>query len=113
MRFILVMFALATLALAAGADSFDDHRRAGFPQEVRRHAHPSDTGRFTGYQVGGGRVLRGGGDGPAANEGTWGWDYTGGWFKRHVAPSWWHGRRHQGGVGAYQAEGPTLLPRLK
>jgi hypothetical protein len=103
----------AALAWAEPADTWDEQRRAGFPQEVHRWAKPSDTGRYTGYWIGGGRVLRRGGDGPAPEEGTWGWDYVGGAFQRRVIPSWWHGRRYQGGVGAYAPEGPTLLPRLK
>ena len=72
----------AAVAWADPPDSHDEHRRAGYPQEVHRHAVPSDTGRYVGYWVGGGAVSRRHGDGPAPHEGTWGWDYTGGWFQR-------------------------------
>ncbi|HKI32739.1 MAG TPA: hypothetical protein VKA46_12885 [Gemmataceae bacterium] len=38
-------------------------------------ARPSDTGHYVGYDVGGGCVWHG--DGPAPDQGTWGWDYGG------------------------------------
>jgi hypothetical protein len=88
--------------------SYDEQHRAGFPEEVSRWAKPSDTGRYTGYQVGGGARLRRG-EPPLAHEGTWGWDYTGGLFQRRVIHNWWHGRRYQGGPGAYRTDGPKVL----
>ena len=68
------LFALL-LAGTGRAQLPDGHQRAGNPQEVSPWARPSDTGRYVGYLVGGGAVCRG--DGPTADEGTWGWDYTG------------------------------------
>lgn len=51
------------------------------------------------------------GDYPYANEGTWGWDYRGWIIPRRVNLLWWHGRRAQGGPGAYKTDGP-FLPHL-
>lgn len=99
-------------ACADPPDSWDNHRRAGFPQEVSRFARPSDTGRYVGYTVGGGAGGRKGNQ-PFAHEGTWGWDYTGGLFQRRVILGWWHGRRYQGGSGAYGTEGPKVLPEIE
>jgi hypothetical protein len=108
-----VTFTGVALAWPEPADSWSEHRRAGFPQETSHIARPSDTGRYTGYLAGGGAVLGRRGDAPLPHEGTWGWDFRGGRFRRHVVPGWWHGRRYQGGTGRYQTDGPTLLPRLE
>ena len=109
-------FALsAALLLVGGAASADPpgnaaaHARAGYPQEVSRFARPSDTGRYVGYPVGGGCAFPRKGDPPGPNDGTWGWDYLGGCFQRRVILHWWHGRRYQGGAGAYETEGPRVL----
>jgi hypothetical protein len=80
--------------------------RAGYPQEVACYARPSETGRSIGYYVGGGSPCRG--DFPCPAEGTWGWDYQG-WIPRHIALGWWHGRRYQGGAGAYKTDGPRVF----
>lgn len=114
---------LASLALAAGtwltmahtaraqsAPSVEDPARAGHPQEIARWAKPSDTGRYVGYYVGGGAWNYRQSDPPLPDEGTWGWDFAGGHFRRRVVLNWWHGRRYQGGTGAYQTEGPRLPP---
>jgi hypothetical protein len=71
-------------------------------------AVPSDTGHYLGYYVGGGcgRPLKG--EQRRADEGTWGWDYQGWLVPRRVMLQWWHGRRSQGGTGAYNTEGPKL-----
>ena len=103
---------ITTGAGADPADSWDNQRRAGFPQEVSRFARPSDTGRYIGYTVGGGAGRRKG-DAPLQLEGTWGWDYSGGLFQRRVIPGWWHGRRYQGGSGAYGTDGPKVLPEVE
>ena len=70
---------------------------------------PSDTGRYIGYWVGGGCAIWHKAEPPCLDEGTWGWDFTGGLFQRRVDLGWWHGRRYQGGIGAYKTEGPRLL----
>src|SRR5207249_1613117 len=80
--------------------------RAGYPNEISCLAHPSDTGRYYGYYVGGGSPCRGGGPNWPA-EGTWGWDYGGlccGWKKIELL--WNH--RYQGGTGAYKIDGPPV-----
>ena len=51
------------------------------------------------------------GDPPFADDGTWGWDFRGGLIQRKVILNWWHGRRYQGGVGAYGTDREKLLPR--
>lgn len=90
--------------------------RAGNPQCISRHAAPSVTPSYSGYTVGGGSVFCGGPR--CAEEGTWGWDYMGGHVPRHVFQRWTHGRRYQGGTGAYKVDGPevpnvfNIRPRL-
>jgi hypothetical protein len=61
------------------------------------YARPSDTGS----------PCRG--DAPAPDEGVWGWDYSGACFWPRIALLWNHGRRYQGGPGAYRTDGPRLL----
>jgi hypothetical protein len=85
----------------------DEQKRAGYPQEQSRLAHPGINPRYIGYYVGGGATWLRKGDAPLADEGTWGWDYQG-WLPRRVKLNWWHGRRYQGGVGAYRTDGPKL-----
>jgi hypothetical protein len=83
-------------------------QRAGNPQEASPLARLSDSGGFIGYYVGGGAVSRRRGDGPYIGEGTWGWDFQGKFLERQINLLWWHGRRAQGGSGAYKTDGPTL-----
>ena len=86
----------------------DDDRRAGHPQEVSRFARPVDVSRSVGYMIGGGAVNRHKADPPGSADGTWGWDYSGWLIHRRVDLGWWHGRRYQGGSGAYKTDGPKL-----
>ena len=108
----LAFFALTCSAFRAHAQSpiedYSPFARAGNPQETSRLARPGDSGGFIGYYVGGGAVSRQRGAGPYINEGTWGWDFQGKFFARRVNLLWWHGRRTQGGVGAYKTDGPVL-----
>ena len=86
----------------------DRHARAGCPQTVAPWAHCSYNTSYDGYYVGGGAAHRG--DGPRFPcDGTWGWDYFGRHFDRHVALGWWHGRRYQSGGGKYDTDGPKVL----
>jgi len=81
--------------------------RAGHPDCISKCARPSVTPAYVGYYVGGGAVGPKA-EPPLASDGTWGWDYQGGWFRRRVILNWWHGRRYQGGIGAYKTDGPHL-----
>ncbi len=81
---------------------------AGGPPHVAWYARPSDTKHYIGYYVGGGCHCLG--DPPSLTEGTWGWDYRGFLIPKDVVLSWCHGRRCQGGAGAYRTVGPTNLP---
>jgi hypothetical protein len=84
--------------------------RAGFPNTLARHVEPTNAGDSHGYYVGGG-----GGHGSGArcrNEGTFGWDYTGVHFPRKVNLGWNHGRKNQGGTGAYKTDGPFEVPNI-
>ena len=96
------------LPVRAWCQQVDDQRRAGYPLEQSRLAHPSENPYQVGYYVGGGAATYRHSDGPLADEGTWGWDYQGWLIKRRVILNWWHGRRYQGGVGAYKTDGPKL-----
>ncbi len=100
-----------SLLAASGQAQQPGQQRAGNAQEVAPWARPSDTGRYVGYLVGGGSVNYRKSEPPSPDEGTWGWDYRGGLLQRRVMLNWWHGRRYQGGVGAYQTDGPKVLPR--
>ncbi|MDR3635920.1 MAG: hypothetical protein P4L84_19110 [Isosphaeraceae bacterium] len=80
--------------------------RAGSPHVISAHAQPTNTPEYVGYYVGGGSAH--GGDARTWQEGTWGWDYEGMHFRRHVGLNWSHGRRYQGGTGSYRADGPHL-----
>jgi hypothetical protein len=83
------------------------HERAGFPLAFKRHLQPSFTPATKGYYVGGGAAH--GGEPPFWHEGTWGWDDTGFcWFSPHVRLGWYHGRKYQGGTGAYRTDGPVV-----
>ena len=83
-----------------------DHERAGCAMNVRRFAIPSNTRHYGGYQVGGGTPF--GGEGPTLEEGVFGWDYFGVLFNKRVALNWSHGRKYQGGTGAYSTDGPRV-----
>jgi hypothetical protein len=83
--------------------------RAGQPQQVRRLTSPTYTGAYNGGWVGGGAGILG--DQPRMNEGVWGRDYVGLAFPRYVRPLWLHGRRQQGGTGAYSSDGPRIIKR--
>jgi hypothetical protein len=102
----LLLLALATRPAAGGEDPW---RRAGYPEQVSPCARPSDTGRYTGYYVGGGAPCKG--EDRTPDEGTWGWDYCGLCFPARIVLRWWHGRC-QGGTGAYKTDGPKLLEKL-
>src|SRR6266446_3892340 len=77
-------------------ENVQGHQRAGNPLVVAPWAKPSDTGRYVGYQVGGGALNMGKAEPAYPDDGTWGWDYQGGLFRRRVILGWWHGRRYQG-----------------
>ena len=86
----------------------DRHACAGWPQCVAPWARPSYGCHEWGYYVGGGAAAHG--DCRCSHEGTWGWDYHGRLFTKRVALGWYHGRREQGGYGAYKSDGPHILP---
>ena len=84
-----------------------EHVRAGCPRLISALAAPTNTSHYGGYYVGGGTITVG--DGQGSHDGTWGWDYGGILVHKWVSLGWTHGRRHQGGAGAYRTAGPTLL----
>jgi hypothetical protein len=113
---LLVLGAVAVRAHAAdlGCDcrptrraDVHPHVRAGCPQSIAWWAQPSNSAHYGGYYVGGGALCHG--DGRCADEGTWGWDYLGALFTKHVRLGWSHGRLYQGGAGAYETDGPKVL----
>jgi hypothetical protein len=107
------------LAFAAGCklcrpcDDGASHERAGHPNEVAPWAHPSDTGRYVGYEVGGGAAHARHAEPPSPDDGTWGWDYHGSCLPSRVVLGWWHGRKPQGGTGAYNSDGPRPLHAIE
>lgn len=83
------------------------HVRAGYPQCLATHVQATNTAGGVGYYVGGGAAH--GGAARCREEGTWGWDETGHpGCRRRVALGWWHGRKDQGGTGAYATDGPHV-----
>lgn len=96
---------LAGCSICGKRAECDEEARAGHPSQVAPWAHPSDTGRYIGYEVGGGAACHG--EGPVSpDEGTWGWDYLGYCLPSKIVLGWWHERRCQGGEGAYKTDGP-------
>src|SRR6266404_9043296 len=76
-----------------GAAAASSYQIGGHDDCLSRHAHPSNTPAYGGYYVGGGAPHHG--DERFADEGTWGWDYFGHHFNRHIDLGWWHGGRYQ------------------
>jgi hypothetical protein len=74
-------------------------------QPVAWWAVPSNNPHYIGYYAGGGAPLRRS-EPRGPDDGTWGWDYRGWLISRRVTLGWWHGRRYQGGTGAYRTDGP-------
>lgn len=95
-------------AIPLGSDGHNHtFERAGYPNEVSKLAHPTNTPKYAGYYVGGGCVCRGGGPGPL--QGTYGWDFVGGCLVRpKVMLAWCFKCRYQGGSGAYKTDGPHV-----
>ena len=90
----------------------DQFHRAGDPQCVSPLAMPSESPFEEGYFVGGGAPVKGFvGEERRHDEGTWGTDYTGIIVRKKTNLRWSHGRRYQGGVGAYRTDGPRLIHR--
>jgi hypothetical protein len=85
--------------------------RSGNGGQPAWYARASDAGQYTGYPVGGGAPFRG--EAPLSGEGVWGWDYEGWHFRPRIALLWGHGRKYQGGAGAYQTDGPRFLQECK
>jgi hypothetical protein len=80
--------------------------RAGFPNEISPHAKPTYTPDYVSYYVGGGAHHSG--EPRRVEEGTWGRDYRGLLLPRHVWLGWSHGRKYQGGTGAYDPDGHVV-----
>jgi len=81
-----------------------DHACAGCAGLIRKYAIPSNTPHYGSYWVGGGLPIFG--DDPLLHEGTFGWDYYGILFTKRIDLNFSHGRRYQGGFGAYKTDGP-------
>lgn len=94
-----------TAEIPYGTTTEADHtmERAGYPMEVSKCATVVETCAYVGYPVGGGAPCKGGSPGPT--DGTFGWDYQGRCFKRHVF-LWWYRYKPQGFDGAYKTDGP-------
>jgi len=90
----------------AASSLYGDPPAAPSLQPIAWWAVPSNSAANLGHYVGGGctPLLRG--EPRRLDEGTWGWDYQGCLIPRHVNLGWWHGRRYQGGTGAYRTDGP-------
>lgn len=98
------------LAMMSGSLARGQHleSRAGYLGRVAWWAAPSETPAYSGGYIGGGRVFKG--EPRFVHEGTWGWDYEGRFLTRRVFLNWGHGRRYQGGTGAYRTDGGPKIP---
>jgi hypothetical protein len=109
---LIAFWTFTNIATAGDALDFRRHdpfRRAGYPDEVRRHAIPSETPHYSMGLVGGGAAVRG--EPPWPAEGTWGWDYHGVVFPKRVWLGWLHGRHARSGTRGYRTDGPKLIHR--
>ncbi|MBW3596724.1 MAG: hypothetical protein KY475_05550 [Planctomycetes bacterium] len=88
-----------------GRYAMDDQVRAGYPDTLSRWAVRSVTPAYSAGWVGGGTLLPGQPRYIHA-DGVWGFDYDGWLLNRRIWLGWSHGRRYQGGRGAYDSEGP-------
>jgi hypothetical protein len=97
----------SSMPTVCAPDSHDGHHRSGHPERLACYAQPSNDCNYSSGYVGGGSQFHG--CGRFAQEGTWGRDYCG-WLVSHRPwLKWSHGRRNQGGSGAYKTDGPHLL----
>jgi hypothetical protein len=103
---VTAMITLSSVALSAQDPPRTTHHSPPPLQPIARFAMPSNNARYIGYYVGGGCACRFKAEPRRPDEGTWGWDYQGALIPRIVNLGWWHGRRYQGGTGAYQTDGP-------
>lgn len=88
----------------------DQFHRAGDPQCTSPLAGPGESPHAVGYYVGGGARVKGWiGEERRPQEGTWGTDYSGCLIRKKIDLRWSHGKRAQGGVGAYRTDGPRLI----
>src|SRR5258708_271545 len=104
-RLIAFVIALTLTGSAAAQEVAPAHRILESRSRVFWWALPSDTGHNIGYHVGGGASQPHQAEPRRDDEGTWGWDYQGWLLPRRVMNGWWHGRRAQGGTGAYRTDG--------
>ncbi|MBI5759995.1 MAG: hypothetical protein HZA46_15870 [Planctomycetales bacterium] len=106
---IAMVNAQATRAAEPAATPWQRLSRAGHPQTVAKWARCTNSLSYSGYYVGGGAAWHG--EPRRCDEGTWGWDYAPGHaLSPKVALGWWHGRKSQGGTGAYRTDGARFPP---
>jgi hypothetical protein len=106
MLFSLCSLLLLDLAALRAQEVIHEHSHGPFG--LRRWLLPSSNRHNISYWVGGGAASWRRGDLPTEDEGTWGLDYRGWIIQRRVNHLWFHGRRYQGGSGAYKTDGPHL-----
>lgn len=99
-----------------GRYCMDGNQRAGYPWMPGIFANVgTDSQHSVGY-VGGSTPFKGScsgvlrGECRRPEEGNFGYDYSGLYFKRNTWLLWTHGRREQGGEGRYETDGPRILP---
>ena len=85
----------------------DGDHRAGHPKCLAHYAQPSSDLHYAGGYLGGGTQFHG--CRRFTDEGTWGRDYCDGILTHRPWLKWSHGRRFQGGSGAYKTDGPRLF----
>lgn len=103
-----ILFGLLLVSAVAAQRPIHDehtHDRAGGSDRIAPWARPARSDRYAGDYVGGSLQFKGEGR-DSLQDGTWGWDYVGRWFRpRRVFLGWAHDRERQPLPGPYRTDG--------
>lgn len=93
-------------------DANPDHswKQSGWANLTSRFARPTNTAAYGGYWVGGAGVSKRKSTGPEPLDGTYGRDYFGRNFMRHVVLGWTNPPKSKGGTGSYATDKGPHVP---
>lgn len=93
-------------------DANPDHswNQTGWANMTSRFARPTNSAAYGGYWVGGASASRKKSTGPGPLEGTYGRDYFGRNFMRHVILGWTNPPKAKGGTGSYATDNGPHVP---
>jgi len=110
--YVLVLVTIAVFPghkLEAADPPVNQEIRSGHSSSIAPWAQPAMTRHYSGGIVGGGAARSG--EDRNQIQGTWGWDFHGLLPRKNIWLGWFHGRKDQGGRGAYKTEGPRIINR--